>query len=468
MRPLILTLLFASILLPACSPTVTLVTREPETTPTVAFTPTSVPTPAPTPIPGSKLGVGPDVLRGQTVTVWHGLDGPEGGVFAQMAAEFSLTNAWGIKVQVVPQQNLALLADSVTSALRTPEHPDLVLALPEHALEWDAQGVVADLGSYVANPDFGFSGAEIKDIPAALWGQDETDGKRLGLPAVRTARLLFYNVSFAKQLGFSTPPQTADEFRKQACAANASWKTDKDPGNDGFGGLVLDNPATDVDAPWTAYAWLRALGGDVYANGKYAFSTPANQSALAFPVALRADGCAWLSSSQTNYDALANHKALFAAGSLDELEAQRAAFAGSNDQWTVIAFPGSDPAIMSYGPDYVLLKSGEARQLATWLFVRWMLLPENQARWSRETGLFPLRLSAMKLLPNIRAVNPQWSAAVDLLSDAKIYPQVATWRLARPLLGDGFFALLQPLAPSAADVTQTLNKMDATLKGLVP
>ena len=457
-----------SLLFSACAPTVVPIASVPVTTPTSQFTPSPVPSPVPTQIPGAKLGVGPDVLRAMSITVWHGLDGQSAGLFAQMAAEFTLTNSWGIKVAVVPQQNLALLADAVTAALRTPEHPDLVLALPEHAMAWDAQGVVVDLSPYVANPDSGFSKAELADIPAAFWNQDELDGKRLGVPAVRTARFLFYNVSFAKQLGFSAPPQTAGEFRQQACAANASWKTDKDQTNDGYGGWVLDSATTDANAPWTAYAWLRAMGGEVYADGKFAFSTSQNQSALAFLARLRADGCAWLSSSPANYDALPSHKALFAAGSLDELGEQRAAFAGSSDQWMPIAFPGSNPTIIPYGPDYVILKSSAPRQLAAWLFVRWMLLPENQARWARETGLFPLRTSAVGLLPNIRNADPQWAAGVDLLAHADLYPQAAGWRMARVVLGDGFFSLLQPLAPTANDATQTLDQIDSTVKELAP
>ncbi len=468
MRRLALTLLLTSLLLSACAPTVILLTREPEATSTELPTPEPSATPAPTQIPGAKLGIGPDALRGVSVTVWHGLDGESGALFAQMAAEFSLSNSWGIKVQVTAQKNMQLLGASVDSVLGTPEYPDVVLALPEQALAWNARGVVTDLTPYLSHAQFGFSTAEIDDFPAAFLKQGEIGAQRLGVPAVRTARFLLYNVSFAKELGFTAPPQTAEDFRKQACAANASWKTDTVQTNDGYGGWVLDNPVTDTDAPWTAYAWLRAFGGDVYADGKYKFSTPENQFALDSLAELRSDGCAWLSSATTNAEALAGRKALFSAGSLEGLREQRAAFASSPDQWTVIPFPGKDPTIMAYGPDYVILKSSEVRQLAAWLFVRWMLSPENQARWARETGLFPLRSSAIDLLQNIRTANPQWAAAVDLLPRAKIYPQAASWRKARLILGDGFFALFQPLTPAADGAAVVLDEMDATLQDLMP
>jgi ABC-type glycerol-3-phosphate transport system substrate-binding protein len=474
-RLIALTFLLVCILLTACSPSVILLTREPKPTLTSAPTlvpPTAAPTPKPTPVPGTKLGVGPDTLRGVTVSLWHGLDGESGALLAQMANEFSQTNSWGILMDVLSQKNQSLLVQAVETALPSPEHPDIVLAFPEHAQAWDQ---VADLTPYVANPDYGFSSAEIADVPSAFWKQGQVAHRtstssvqrQLSVPAVRTARFLFYNVSFAKDLGFTAPPASADDFRKQACAANASWKTDKDQTNDGYGGWVLDNPVSDSDAPWTAYAWLRALGGEVYAGEQYNFSTPENQSALAFLAQVRSDGCAWLSSAPSNYEALTNHKALFAAGSLQNLRSQRAAFAGSPDQWTVIAFPGAAPAIVAYGPDYIVLKSSETRQLAAWLFIRWMLSPENQARWVRGTGLFPMRNSTVALLDNIRNANPQWTAAMDLLPQARTYPQDVTWPKARLVLGDGFFQLFQ-LNPTANDVTRTLKEMDTTLQSLLP
>ena len=474
MPRLTLTFLLVCILLTACSPTVILLTDETESTPTPLNPPTSnpkngggAPTPKPTQPPATQLPTNLGALRGVTVSLWHGLDGESGALLAQMAAAFSQSNSWGVQVDVVSQQNLPLLVQAVETVLPTAGHPDLILAPPEYAQTWDAQGLVTNLTPYIAHSQLGLSASEVNDIPAAFWKQGQVDDSQLSVPAVRTARFLFYNVSFARELGYTAPPYSADDFRQQACAANASWKTDEDQTNDGFGGWALDNTVIDTEAPWTAYAWLHSLGGNVYADEKYNFSTAENQSALAFLAQLRADGCAWLSSAASNHEALAIHKALFAAGSLQDLRSQRAAFAGSPDQWTVIAFPGANPAIVAYGPDYITLKSTQARQLAAWLFIRWMLSPENQARWVRGTGLFPMRTSTFNLLDNIRNANPQWSAAMDLLPQAKPYPQAAAWPKARLVLGDGFFHLFQ-LNPSANDVTQILQEMDSTLKDLLP
>lgn len=466
MRRVILILLLASLLLPACTSVLNVSTPTPAATSTPARTATPRP-PTPTLVPTAThppdLGISTQALRGIKLTVWHGWDGKSAALFTQMAAEFSMGNKWGLAVEVVSQKNLGQLNQAVSSALKTPAFPDLVVALPEHALPWNEQGLVVDLTPYIVQPDFGLS---LADIPAAFWQQSNLDGKQLGVPASRSARFLLYNVTFAKELGFTTPPRTAEEFQQQACAATQSWRKDADLTNDGYGGWVLDNPVTDLDAPWTAYAWLKAFNGKVYTDGEYHFDMPENRAALEFLAKLRADGCAWVSTAPSNYEPLTNRKALFAAASLGDLPEQRLAFAGNPDQWTVIPFPGAEAISMTYGPDYVVLKTGQARQLAAWLFVRWMLSPENQARWTRETGLFPVNAAARNQIKDILDTNQQWAAAYDLIPQASTYPQVASWRTARLVLGDGFFALFQ-LAPTAAQAAESLKQIQSTVEEVV-
>ena len=468
MKQLTRTLLCISLLLTACGPKPASPTPDADATPTHLANPqVTIRPPQRTAAPTDHPLVDTDQLSGVRVTIWHGLDGKTGATLSRLADEFTQKNEWDIAVDVFSQKNLSTLIQTTDAALRTPQQPDLVVALPENAQGWDAQNLVVDLGPYMRHSKLGLSADEIKDIPTAFLEQGHVGTKYLGLPALRSGRFLFYNVSFAKTLGFTAPPANTDDFRTQACAANASWKTDTDQTNDGFGGLVIENAMTDLDSPWTAYAWLRSQGSDVFADGKFAFMTPENQKALGFLSELRGQGCAWLSIATSGYEALATRKALFVAGSLQNLRDERAAFAGLSDQWTVIPFPGATPTVVSYGPDYVVLKSKESRQLAAWLFIRWILSPENQARWARETGLFPMRTSSLTLMDNIRNANPQWTAAFDLLPEAKPYPQSALWSKARLVLGDGFFQLFE-ITPSETDVNRTLRTMDTTVEDLAP
>ena len=460
MRRLLCLWLIPALLLGACTPTVTLTTREPDSAPTAVSASAPLPataTPVPAPTHAPDLGIGPEALKGVEVAAWHGWDGPSASLFAQLAAEFNLSNQWGIKVKVLPQRNLNLLGAAVDTALRGPEQPDLVVALPEQILTWREK--VVDLAPYLAQPEFGLERA---DFPAAFLAQSQVGETQLGLPASRSARVLFYNTSFAKDLGFDQPPQTTADFRKQACAANGFWKQDLDLTNDGYGGLALETASN-----WqTPYSWLATSGGQVFAEGEFRFNSAENLAALEFVSQLREDGCAWLSTSPTNYENLATRKALFFSGYLNEIAAQKAVSqaSASGDAWTVIPFPGTQPAIVAYGPDFAVFKSSPARQLAAWLFVRWLLEPQNQGRWVKETGLLPVTLSAAQALKNESGLPAQQLAAIKLLPLAVSYPQTPHWQLAGKILGDGFEAYFGSF-PNAS-LEGVLKLMDTTLADL--
>jgi ABC-type glycerol-3-phosphate transport system substrate-binding protein len=116
-----------------------------------------------------------------------------------------------------------------------------------------------------------------------------------------------------------------------------------------------------------------------------------------------------------------------------------------------------------------MFESDEVTQLASWLFMRWMLSPEIQARWVQSTGLFPLRTSMMELLADYSTSHPQWADAVGLLPQGEITPQLASWRLVRVMLTDGFrdmFDTIRHPDLTAGQVPLILRQMDETANEL--
>ena len=90
----------------------------------------------------------------------------------------------------------------------------------------------------------------------------------------------------------------------------------------------------------------------------------------------------------------------------------------------MLKFPGDEhEALVVYGSSFIVFQSGDVTQLASWLFIRWILSAENQARWVQSTGLFPLRGSTMNLLADYSANHPQWAEAVKLLPEGGEHPQ---------------------------------------------
>jgi multiple sugar transport system substrate-binding protein len=429
--------------------------------PTRLPSPTSSPTPPqpqPTPTPSDAIGVDGSVLDGVTVNVWHAWGSPQREIFEAQIAEFNRRNLWNITVRAQPFPDWNSLYEAANQAAESNELPELIVALPEYALSWDAQGNVVDLTDYVNHPKWGLTAQEIADIPRVIWGQDQVGKKRLGLPAERSTRLLFYNARWGRELGFESAPDNEREFRSQACAANKQYRSDSVSSNDGYGGWIVDAD------PQSAISWLNAFGGGATINQTYAFNTEENSAALIFLKTLYDDSCAWIYTGLDRFAPLADRKALFMSGDLTELAEQDNAFsmAKNSDEWEVIPYPGAEEkSILAYGPSFTVMKNTPEKQLAAWLFARWMLTPAIQAQWVKATGMLPLREAALKLLEDYSNLHPQWAQAVALLDLAKIQPQVSSWRTVKYVLGDGTFSIFRLNLPTG-DIPSVLEEMQAT------
>jgi multiple sugar transport system substrate-binding protein len=455
--------LLAALVVSACGQVTSIPTASLDL-PTVTLTPYNSPTPTSTATstPLAPIVVDPAALRGVTIQAWNAFADPAYDLFISQIAQFNSDNQWGILVKPSGYGDYTTLFDSMNTALGSGQSPDLVAALPEQTLAWNALGAVVDLKPYLGDPQWGLSTGERADIPSIFWAQDNVNGKQLGIPAQRSARFIFYNETWAQALGFANPPTTADEFRQQACAANASFQKDTDPKNDGYGGWI-------VDTDWqTTYSWLLAFGGGVADGGAYGFRTDPNLATLKFIKGLFDSHCAWLSTEPTPFDSFARRSALFISGDLAELPAEKDSMTRlkNSDQWTVIPFPGpAESQLVVYGPSYTVLKSTPEKQLAAWLFARWMVSPENQSQWVEGTGLFPLRNSVLAMIGPYRSASPQWEAAEGYLSKGQTVPQLASWRKVRYVLEDGMIVLFQENLP-VNNLSALLDEMDSMAQGL--
>lgn len=413
----------------------------------------------------SRLNVEKEALRGAQVTVWHPWFGAEASLFESQVAQFNTVNEWGIVVRAEGKVNYGELFAQTDAALASSTQPNMVIALPEYAVGW--RGRVADLNPYVRDPDYGMSALEMSEFPTVVWMQDELDGVRLGMPAQRTGRFILYNQTWARELGFLSAPDTSSEFEEQACAANQALAKDADPNNDALGGWLIDAHAA------TPLGWMSAFGGGVTEENGYRFLAEGNIEAFKFLKVLQQKGCAWVASTAAPApDRFAGRQALFATASLEDFVDYSRAFGalGGRDEWVVLPFPGPEKtAFVVYGSSFVVFESDEVTQLASWLFIRWMLGAENQVKWVQSTGLFPLRASTMSLLADYSATHPQWAEAVELLPGGSMTPKLASWRSVRVMLADGFSNMFDTIRnPNLTDgqVSVVLKQMEETANEL--
>ncbi len=417
----------------------------PEPTEAPAEEPTATPEPAEPTGPG---GVTAADLKGVTVEFWHVWSRRVGEALEALVQEFNETNEWGITVQPINQGGYGDMFNKMNAAINTGELPDLVVGYQNQMLAWDLAGeVIVNMNEYVNDPNFGFTPEEQADFYEVFWMQDVVGDKRYGLPVQRSAQYMFYNVTWAKELGFENPPTTPEEFYEQACAAYQANLNDDNPENDGTGGWVVTSNASAVAG------WIWAFGGDIVdEQGRYTFNTPEAVEALTFLKKLYDDGCAWITESRYPNPEFATRQALFTSSSQAGIPYQLAAFedAGNDDEWTLIPFPSAigKPVINVYGPSVAMITSTPEEQLAAWLFIKWFTQPENQAKWIEASGYFPTRKSTEPLLEQYMAENPQWAAAVTWFKSEetlkKFEPRDASWSAVRNAVSEHVSQIFTP------------------------
>jgi len=389
----------------------------------------------------SPLGVTSGDLSGLEVDVWHPWTGATEASFEAILDEFNRTNKWGITVKATGHEGYGSLDDAMETAVTTETLPDVLVDYGYQARHWDESGVLVDLTPYVEDTVWGLTSEEQADFFPGFWAEDlvtsgvGTNFRRIGIPYYRSAYVLFYNQSWAKELGYLEPPATPDEFRVQACAAAESVARLGDKSALGKGGWLI------TPEPGGLLGWIYAFGGHLTnpeASG-YLFDTPETRQTFAFLKGLQVSGCAWTDTGLATQSEFANRQALFVVGSLLDIPSQQTAFAqvSSADVWEVIPFPSShQPAMDTYGPSLLVMHSTPAKQLAAWLVVEWLVYPPNQATFVGKLEAYPTRQTTLSYLGNEGEATPQWVQALKLLPDAQGEPTLPSWNVMRWALND--------------------------------
>lgn len=417
-----------------------------------------VPTPTLTPYP--DWWVEPAQLRNVNITFWHPWTGEVAEEVASLAYDFNKNNSHGIMVTARGMGGNAALAEEVESGIPLPE---LVIAQPEQISAW--QGEIAafvDLNLYRSDPTWALPTDAFYDV-----FESSPEGEQISLPAERSARVLFYNLTWAKELGFSQPPKTPAQFQEQACAAAAALNADRFYENNGTGGWLWELDSL------TVLSWLAAFDAhpEVPVDGTYQFQTENAAAGFSFLRTLLDGGCAWANKTLSTYEIFASRRALFFSGSLQDIPALKIAmpYLKSADAWTVIPYPAADgdQVVLTSGVDFAIPQSEPARQLAAWMFMRWLLEPQQQARLIRAGGTYPLSEHALSGLDAYSRQNAQWETALAWIPESQPAPADARWRTVRSLLQDAAWQIAQPYV-KLEDIPDVLTQLDEMILQLSP
>ena len=377
------------------------------------------------------LQVDPKDLEKLQIRFWHPWSGEAADTMRSLVNKFNQSNQWKIFVSVDAPGSSTMLYEQVADSLETAQQPNVVAASIEQILTWrETSRAVLSLNDYIEDSQWGFTDQEAAGFPKVFWQQDRQDDRQLAIPAQRSTMVMFYNQSWAQSLGFSAPPTTLQEFRTQACAAAAQ-------NNQSTGGWIIN---TD---PIALVSWMWAFQVNEpskIGSPEYKLDTAAVNEMFQYLRQLYDGSCAWTSRNPTPYEYFATRQALFYTGWLQDipLQSKTNQRLESEDEWTVIPFPNQaqKPPVITSGTSLAILAASPEEQLASWLFIKWLVQPENLAELIKVDGGWPGSIAAVDLLDDYRNQNPQWSQSLAWIPIAEPAPREPAWRTIRKIYQD--------------------------------
>jgi multiple sugar transport system substrate-binding protein/sn-glycerol 3-phosphate transport system substrate-binding protein len=403
---------------------------------------------------GGLLGVEP---TGAAVTYWYQHSGSNGEAMQKMIEDFNISNQWKITVKGEYQGPYDQLYNKMAAAIAAGNPPELVVAYQNQAATYAENEALVDLDVYVKDPTWGL-GRDLGDFFSGFINQDlnaQFGGKRLGFPPNRSIEVLYVNLSLLKSVGIATAPRTWTEFA-QDCALVTR-------GEKGTYGYALDS----LDASHV-YAIVISRGGEfARADGRgYTLNTLQMKETMRFMSELIKRGVARkIAKKYDDQTEFGTGAAAFALGSTSGLSSYANAVSASKNgpaEWNIAPVPQqtatAPPAVDLFGASLSIPKTTPKKQLAAWLFVRWLSQPRQQARWAHVSKYFPVRKSAEPLMKDLLDADPRFARAWSILKSAnlKAEPPFAGYDLVRDAITAAYSRILD-----GGDIDETLSGLQA-------
>jgi multiple sugar transport system substrate-binding protein/sn-glycerol 3-phosphate transport system substrate-binding protein len=395
---------------------------------------------------------------GALVIYWHAFTGQEEMHLLEMIDDFNASNPWSITVVAENVGDTPSLYRQIAAGLASEKVPNLVSTEPSLTAAYALQEAIVPLSPYLESRKWGLTRVEENDFfPSALSTErtPQLEDELFSVPLCRSLQLLYYNVDWLKELGYEDPPATWEGFQEMACAASQPAE-----GLYGFelgmqSSLFTDLLATQGVSPLTASSDRYTLGGEQ------------GRAALQFLQTLVADGCAsWETEMATSLNFAAG-QVLFAIDSTALIPTYATLVEqGANFDWHVSLLPQAteEPVVGVGGPSLAILHTSPEEQLAAWVFVRWLLEPQQQARWTQKAACFPVRETALAEMEEYGVANTQQRAATQYLDQSWVpEPGVPAYATCRAAIARTLYAVTagesieQWLAQTRNDCNQSLT-----------
>ncbi|MFO7321970.1 MAG: extracellular solute-binding protein [Chloroflexota bacterium] len=386
---------------------------------------------------------------GETVVYWHQFTEAQAETMQQIVEGFNSSNEWGITVEMVHQGSYNEIRDQMSAAIIAGELPNLVAAYQNDAASYYLSNAAVDLRKYIDDPTWGLTEEERAGLNEGLmavniFNDPPFSGEMLAWTHQNSAQVLVVNNTMLSELGYDAPPTTFEEFYEIACAAAEATG----PNGEDIMGFPLTGDASEFEA------FVASYGGRIFHDNAYDFTGEASIATLQLFQDMYNDGCAYIP------DRAFGNTGDFALGLNPMSTSSSAGFtfiisdfaaSGVEAEWSVTTLPYTEGnrTLQVYVPSIVLVPSTPEKELASWLFLKYLVTPEVAATWSAGSAYFNPVLASADLLTEDTFPNPElfpyFSATLALQNDpdVNIYnaPQAVSYGQVRNLIAQAVAAV---------------------------
>ncbi|MBI2887655.1 MAG: ABC transporter substrate-binding protein [Chloroflexi bacterium] len=412
--------------------------------------PAVAPAPPPSAAPVAANPVDSVEIKGPVELVfWHRQTGDSEALQQKLIDEFMAANA-NVKIKAESLGDYNKLYQKIIASIQAGSPPDVVAAYENQAAEYFDAAALVPFDDYIKSKKYGLTEAELADyvssfIEATKFPQ--YGGKSLTFPYTKSDLVMYTNMEVVRALGFDKPAATWDEFLTHCRKAVTTGKQC----------YAMEVSASTFDGIVFSY------GGDVVSSDgkRVLFDQPAVTKALQLYDTLAKEKLAYRVQGTDDQNDILAGRAVYMIRSSTSVPRLASGFK-DNAKWEVTLIPqgtADKKATVLFGANISIMKSTPEKQLAAWLFIKYLTSRDVTARWGLDpsNGYFPVRQSALEQ-PSAKKFmdeNPRFRQAFEIARYGKVEPSVRGWQEVRNLIEDSVTAI----ATGKATVEQTQKQL---------
>src|SRR5438874_3848359 len=398
-----------------------------------------------------------------SITLWHALSGPQQVALDAMVKKFNDNNGKGITVTALNQGNYTQLYQKTLGAIQAGALPDLAHAYESFVADYMKADVVVDLGPYKDSATNGLTKASQDDIYKGYYDTNtfpQYGNRLLSWPFTKSLAVMYVNNDVLKEIG-KPIPKTWDEFEATATAATKK---------DSSGKVTRYGFAFNTDASYFN-AQVYSRGGSLMAadNKTVAWNGKEGLAVLQMYDRMNKNGSGYSPKGFDYQNDLPGGKLLFYFSTTSSIPFLKDIADKTGAKWSIANLPQTDtakPKTVQFGANVAIFKSTAEKQLASWLFIKWMGETDHSAPFAATSYYMPVRKSAAdaQILKDYWAKVPQGRQGFDLIQYSSPEPNVRGQQDVRNVVTDMMTSVLTAKATPDAAIKAAGDKANAIFK----